>query len=292
VAVRIEDPYAVPGPYRKVQLHCHTTASDGTFPPAELLRMYKHAGYAFVFLTDHNGVTRCDVHDDDAFLALAGTEDTVSRLRPLGPHMLRLFVAGSLRGGEAQACIDQTVAAGGLCGLCHPSWTGNLWTGSWSAEAIRSLRGFHFVEIRNPHSRPEGDVPRWEAALRDGSRSVWGIAVDDCHTRAQFNRAWIMARAARVTAGDLRQALVTGAFYGSTGPAAEFGAAGAVITARLEERMAVRFVDGTGRIRAEGEGTTLSYAAGGDERYVRVEASRDRYSVWSQPFRVTGADGA
>ncbi len=128
--MRVDDPYAVPGAYRKVQLHCHTTASDGSFRPSELLRMYKDAGYAFVFLTDHNRVTRCDVHDDDTFLALPGTEDTASRLRPLGPHLLRLFVTTSLPGGDPQVLIDRTAAAGGLCGLCHPSWSGNLWTES------------------------------------------------------------------------------------------------------------------------------------------------------------------
>ena len=286
MAVRIDDPYAVPGPYRKVQLHCHTTASDGSFRPAELLRMYKAAGYAFVFLTDHNRVTRCDVHDDETFLALPGTEDTVSYLRPLGPHLLRLFVAGSLRGGGAQGYIDQTAAAGGLCGLCHPSWTGNLWTGAWPPDAVRSLRGFHFVEIRNPHTRPDADVARWEMALRRGMPPVWGVAVDDCHRRAQFNRGWIAARVPHVAAGDLHDALRRGAFYASTGPAGEFGVSGTAITARFEEPMAVRFIDAQGRVRLAVEGAEAEYPVRGDEHFIRIDAARGDYRIWSQPFVI------
>jgi len=297
VAVQTRDPYAVPGDYRKVQLHCHTTESDGRFRPAELLRMYKKAGYTFVFITDHNRVTRCDALDDETFLALPGTEDTVSALRPLGPHLLRLFVGESLRGRDAQGYIDRTETAGGLCGLCHPSWTGNLWTGAWPIDAVAALRGYHLVEICNPHSRPADDVVRWQAALRrPRAAPAWGVAVDDCHGRAQFNRAWIVARVPRMTADDLRRALRAGAFYASTGPAAAFAVRGTTITARFEEPMAMRFIDAQGRVRMAVEGADGGYPVRGDEQYIRVEAARGRYAVWSQPFAIkedplAGVDG-
>jgi hypothetical protein len=200
-------------------------------------------------------------------------------------------VAGSLRGDGAQSYIDQTAAAGGLCGLCHPSWTGNLWTGAWPLSAVRALQGYCFVEIRNPHTRPEADISRWEAALRRLVPPVWGVAVDDCHRRSQFNRGWIAARVPRVQAGDLRDALRRGAFYASTGPAAEFGAAGTMITARFEEPVDARFVDEQGRVRLAVQGTVAEYAVSGDEHHVRVEASRGDYRIWSQPFLVHTAEG-
>lgn len=289
MTIRIGNPYAVPGPYRKVQLHCHTTESDGTFRPDELLRMYKAAGYACVFLTDHNRVTRCDTHDDGTFLALPGTEDTVSRWRPLGPHLLRLFVDRSLRGGSAQGVIDDTRSAGGLCGLCHPSWTGNLWTGSWPARAVTALQGYHFMEIRNPHTSPARDVALWEVALRRRAAPVWGVAVDDCHSRAQFDRAWIMARVPEITADALRAALRRGAFYASTGPAAEFAVTGRSIVARFEHAMDVRFIDAQSRVRMAVYGADAVYPVEGDERYVRVEASDGGFRAWSQPFEIGGA---
>ncbi len=106
----VHDPYAVPGTFRKAQLHCHTTESDGRFRPPELLAMYRDAGYAFVCLTDHNRVTLCDDLNDQSFLAVPGTEDTVSSLLPpLGPHMGRLFVEAPLRSGFPQDRIDRTL---------------------------------------------------------------------------------------------------------------------------------------------------------------------------------------
>ncbi|HEY6102654.1 MAG TPA: CehA/McbA family metallohydrolase [bacterium] len=288
MTLRIHDPYAVAGEYRRAQLHCHTTESDGTFRPEELLRMYKAAGYAFVFITDHNRVTRCDSLDDETFLALPGSEDTVSKMRPLGPHLLRMFATAPARGADPQRVIDETVAAGGICGLCHPSWTGNLWTGAWPERAVAALRGYHFIEIRNPHSRPQDDTARWEAALRRSTAPVWGVAVDDCHTRAQFNRGWITIRVPRISATDLKRALQGGAFYASTGPAAEFGVEGTTITARFEEPLSMRFIDARSQVRMAVEGTDGGYAVHGDEQYIRVEASRGRYAVWSQPFVIDG----
>lgn len=285
---RIHDPYAVPGQFRKVQLHCHTTESDGRFRPRELLGMYKDAGYSFVFITDHNRVTRCDDLNDDTFLALPGTEDTVSYLLPpLGPHLGRLFTDHSTQRGSAQERIDATLKQGALSSLCHPSWTGNLWTGTWSSEAVTRLRGYNFLEVINPHSDPIKDTALWQAALRArGARApVWAVAVDDCHRGDQFNRAWVMARVAELSPTALRLALAGGAFYPSTGPEGVFGADGATVSAKFTDDVDARILDGDGRVRAAAHGRTIHYSAQGDERYLRVEGvSPSRGMIWSQPF--------
>src|SRR4029077_15702611 len=48
-----------PGPRRRgttarVDLHCHSTASDGEYPPAEVARLAAAAGLAAIALTDHD----------------------------------------------------------------------------------------------------------------------------------------------------------------------------------------------------------------------------------------------
>lgn len=291
MALRIHDPYAVPGEYRKAQLHCHTTASDGAFPPGELLRRYKDAGYSFVAITDHNRVTRCTDHDDATFLAIPGTEDTVSRFRPLGPHLGRLFVGASLPRGEAQEAIDQTARDGGLTVLCHPSWTGNLWTGTWSPAAVERLTGYHLIEVWNPHSTSLRDVARWETALAargaigGGAASpVWAAAVDDCHHERQFNRGWIMAKVPEVSAQALKRALTSGAFYASTGPDAVFRVRGEHLEAEFDDPLEARILDLHGRQRAGGQGRAIRYRVQGDEEALRVEGRAPGGTVWSQPF--------
>lgn len=285
--VVIRNPYASPGQFRKAQLHAHTTASDGRFSPEELLRMYQAAGYSFVCITDHNRITRAPILNSDQFLAVAGTEDTVSRLLPpLGPHMVRLFVDAPLRTGFAQERVDRTRAAGGLVSLCHPSWTGNLGTGAWTAEAMAGLRGVHLVEIWNVHSRSDEDVRRWVAALRaqGAAKGSWGVAVDDCHHRGQFNRGWIMVKVPAISMEALRVALLAGAFYASSGPSVELTVDGSRIEVKLSERAQIQFIDWDGRVRAELMDSAGRYAVRGDEGYVRVEARSSGGQVWSQPL--------
>ncbi len=283
----IRNPYAASGTFCKAQLHCHTTESDGRFRPREMLAMYRDAGYAFVCFTDHNRVTRCDDLNDQSFLAVPGTEDTVSGLLPpLGPHMGRLFVDAPLRSGSPQDRIDRTLADGGVVSLCHPSWNGNLWTGAWSEQALVSLRGFQLLEIWNPHSDSGADTRRWDAVLRTrgAEAPVWAVAVDDCHRRHQFNRGWVMVKVAEVSSSALRQALVGGAFYASTGPTAELSVAGQTITVQLEKVGRIRFLDGHGTARGEVDGTAGNYTVLGDERFVRVDVRSDGGLAWSQPF--------
>ena len=38
----------------KVDLHIHSTFSDGTFTPTDLVKMYKEDGYDLISITDHD----------------------------------------------------------------------------------------------------------------------------------------------------------------------------------------------------------------------------------------------
>jgi hypothetical protein len=286
--VRILDPYAGPGAYRKAQLHCHTRRSDGRYEPADLARRYRDAGYAFLVFTDHNVVTRCDEASDASFLALPGVEETVTRgLPPLGPHLGRLLVTEVLATGSAQERITKTLETGGIPCLNHPSWTGNLWTGAWSAEGAAALRGPFLVEVWNPHSSPREDVRRWRAAARAHGPVVpiGCVAADDCHSAAQFDRAWVMVKVTEVTAVALRDALLRGAFYASTGIEAEFGATAGAITVSSDAEEA-RVLDQVGAVRAVIPGGTGQYEPAGDEGFVHIECYGGARRAWSQAFWV------
>ena len=58
----------------RANLHCHSTLSDGYWPPARLKTEYKNAGYSVLAITDHNVlVDHSDLNDPD-FLTLTSTE--------------------------------------------------------------------------------------------------------------------------------------------------------------------------------------------------------------------------
>lgn len=289
--MKIFDPYAAPGSFRKAQLHVHTRRSDGRLEPEELLARYRDRGYAFVCLTDHDRVTRCDALNGPGFLAIPGIEETIVRgLYPLGPHLGRLFVERPLARGTPQDRLLATWRDGGVAVLNHPSWKGNLWTGGWTVEAMQRLRGPFLMEIVNPHSDTAEDVRRWSAVLRRRPReeAVGAVATDDAHTPRQINRAWIMVKVASVSAELFRAALRSLAFYATTGPDVTLGVMDGAIRC-AGEIATVTFLDRAGRVRAEVRGLEASYRPQGDEGFIRVEGRGRAGSIWSQPFWIDGA---
>ncbi len=78
-----------------IDLHIHSTHSDGTLPPAELIAEAKRLGLSAVALTDHNTVSGLPDFlfeaDKQGVTAVAGTElSTVYQDREI--HLLGLFI--------------------------------------------------------------------------------------------------------------------------------------------------------------------------------------------------------
>jgi len=84
-----------------VDLHCHSTASDGQHPPAELAKLAEEAGVTTLALTDHDTMAGC------AELALAAEGTPLRVIEGLelsahfdGPGVLHLLVYGADPGDE------------------------------------------------------------------------------------------------------------------------------------------------------------------------------------------------
>jgi len=67
------------GKFYKVNLHCHTTISDGKQTPEEVKELFKSHGYSAVCFTDHEVlIPHHDLCDDD-FIALHGYEIAIKK---------------------------------------------------------------------------------------------------------------------------------------------------------------------------------------------------------------------
>ena len=62
------------GAFRRANLHCHTTVSDGTFTPPEIKSRYKAAGYEIVAFSDHEVPLPHTDLKDEAFLPITSYE--------------------------------------------------------------------------------------------------------------------------------------------------------------------------------------------------------------------------
>ena len=59
-------------PFFKGNTHLHTTLSDGRYEPADAIKLYKHNGYDFLVLTDHN--KQSPERIESGLLVLSGLE--------------------------------------------------------------------------------------------------------------------------------------------------------------------------------------------------------------------------
>lgn len=302
----IRDPYAVPGQWYKVQLHAHTDRSiDGRWSVEEALAAYAAAGYHFVALSDHDQVTRPDAVPP-GLVVVPAEENTVSfPFWPLGHHAILLFIDEHIRHGSARERFDAALAQGAVVSAAHPNWIGNLGSGRWEMRHLMAAPQITLMEVWNPHSDSRMDTDTWhETAVRRGpGMPVWAVAVDDAHYLAMADQAWTMVKAEAQTLPALREALLRGSLYPSTGPRVEFGAVdGEIVVAPPESsaqpsgepvpEYAVAFVAASGAVVAEHRGPLPArYRPRGDEGFVRVElvdlATGGR--AWSQPFWIMGA---
>lgn len=96
-----------------VDLHCHSTASDGTTPPRELLRIAKANGLTALALTDHDTVAGiADAADEAKNLGidfLTGIEISCEYPKPGTLHMLGYGVDPT---NPTLATMTQTLIAG------------------------------------------------------------------------------------------------------------------------------------------------------------------------------------
>ncbi len=80
---------------QRIDLHTHSTASDGTFAPAELMRAAKDAGLAAIALTDHDtfaGLPEARAEAGRLGLELVPGCELSLEYRGLPTHLLALFV--------------------------------------------------------------------------------------------------------------------------------------------------------------------------------------------------------
>ena len=288
----------------KGNLHTHTLESDGDSAPQEVAVWYRDHGYDFLFLTDHDKITRIEA---PAGLVLIPGEEVTDRLpsKPLHVNALGLERVVKPQGGTTpvevlQRNIDAVRAAGGLPLVNHPNFG---W--AFGAEELLQLRGVSLLEIASGHPYVNAQGPpsvegMWDALLTAEKR-VYGVAVDDMHHLKRVwdtdvvlpGKAWVMVRSETRDAKAIVDALARGEFYASTGVALDEYAATdgeLFVRARVQNlaRYRVQFIGRGGRVLQESAGPSACYSIRGDERYVRAKViDSNGRMAWTQPVFLT-----
>jgi hypothetical protein len=233
--------FSRPGTFYKGNLHLHSTRSDGTLSPADVIAAYQGQAYDFVALTDHflpESNCRRD-GDPNTWITVSDTRDlrtadftTILGAELHGPgmgngEMWHIIAAGlpldfaRLGDGETGAQLAQrAVDAGAWVAMAHPTWNG------LTLEDAKQVAPFvHAVEIYNHGCGVEVDrSDGWalsDQLSQEGYR-LTAYAADDAHFQIPDEPdsfgGWVQVKAEMLDPEALLAALKRGDFYSSTGP--------------------------------------------------------------------------
>ena len=215
-------------------LHGHSTHSDGRNSPADVVRLYRAAGYDFTCLSEHYwsnprfcAATLNDASglDRDDFITLLSAElhcpGKLYDRDGLWHIVANGLPPGFAMGGARETGPDlvrRAVAAGAYVTIAHPEWYSLT-----EAEArLLAEAGAHGVEIYNHASAIDaargGGTATVDYLLHEGFRPHI-TATDDSHDipRDAFG-GWVMVACRDLSAQAILTALKAGDFFASTGP--------------------------------------------------------------------------
>ena len=319
--LRLESPYEF-GVYRhKVQLHAHTTRSDGRVDPQPVMKAYEDLGYAAVAVTDHDYAGRTSLNLEHPggtpMLHIPGVEYSADANNESWCHLLAVGIthvhhADGLDARQSQ--VDAAAAEQGLSFLCHP-YGEEVHRRGWTAQEALGLRGYNGIEIYNGISSDRHEVlsafSRAVDLVLASGRRITIISSDDSHQRADMDRGYLVINSSvprkDLQVGDVLSALRSGDFYavgridsGATRVPVflDIEVAGDTITVRTDCAADIAFMTRHHHTAAPGPDASLleegvscaRYTASPDDGFVRVEATLRENGLtsraWSNPIHV------
>ncbi|MBX7259109.1 MAG: CehA/McbA family metallohydrolase [Candidatus Hydrogenedentes bacterium] len=289
--MRVVNPYvSAETPWRRGNLHAHSTNSDGDRSPQAVVDAYAALGYDFLMISDHDCLTDPDALDSREMTLLPGNEVTAR-----GPHVLHVNASVRLEPrAEREDVLKAIDADGRFAIMAHPNWEEHY--NHCPQASLESWNGYIGIEIYNGVVRRLYGSPlatdRWDRLLSMGRR-VWGFAHDDSHCAQDDGIAWIEVQSLAMEREALLDALRRGAFYASTGVALEsVHVDGPTVAIRTENAQRITAISDFGRQLAAVDGATIEYTISRDAaaKYVRFECWGPGDSMaWTQPFFVEKA---
>ncbi|HOJ75212.1 MAG TPA: hypothetical protein PK458_19140 [Phycisphaerae bacterium] len=173
----------------KANVHTHTTQSDGSLTPDQVIDEYKARGYSVLAITDHN---RCTFPWENwnrypdllNMLAIPGNEASEHH------HLNALFINFTTGSTNVDLTLTQIGLAGGLAVLNHPGRYN--YTVQDYVNWYRTFDHLVAMEVINQGGRFI-DLPLWDQVLSImmPDRPVWGVAADDMHSMSHLGRDWL-----------------------------------------------------------------------------------------------------
>jgi hypothetical protein len=287
------NPFALDGQWYKAALHSHTTHSDGSISPKDLVDWYRVRGYDILTIADHHHVTDTRDFSTKDFLMLPGVEwDGGSVEEGTFYHILLVDVQEPRempRNVSLQEAVRAARASGALVFAAHPYWSGQ------TGRQLAAVEGLTGLEVYNDVCRIlqglGSAAVHWDELLAQ-RRLLWGLGVDDIHDpELEGDGGWTWIKAPALTRPAIRQALEQGAFYASSGPIIhDISVQDGTVEVRCSPVVSIGFMATAfhGKAIQATPGETIQeahYALKGNEGYLRVECTDAAgRRAWSNPL--------
>jgi len=225
-------PFEKPGRFFRGNIHCHSTGSDGTLDPEEVVAAYRNQGYDFLAITDHfwqydgKGVTDTRFLRTPDFTTLLGAElHGPGQVNGALWHIVALGLPPDFAAPAPEetgpALATRAAAAGAFIGIAHPHWSGLTY------EDIETLDVAHALEVINATCALKWDHGNsWYVSDECSvtGRHLTTYAADDAHfvTQTDCFGAWVQVRAETFTPEVLLASLKAGHYYSSEGPEIQY----------------------------------------------------------------------
>ena len=280
--------------FYKGNTHAHSTNSDGSRRPEEVMRLYREAGYDFLALTDHWYVGA--QHEYEGMLVIPGVEYNFD-FKAQTLHLVCLFrrpedAEGIVRGMPHMEVIRQANAAGGVCIAAHPAWSLN------TPDFLASLDGVELCEVYNtmsdePYNGPRGNSESLLDVTAANGKLFGFVAADDSHPYiGEQCVSYTMVQASELSTQAIFDALRAGRFYASQGPAFHsIEIVGRKLRVETSPVCRVTFCSNqywvNDRCRTGRDLTRQTYDIQPGDRFVRVQITDEQgRRAWSSPIAV------
>ena len=218
----------------KVNLHCHSTFSDGKFTVEELKRVYLEKGYSAVAFSDHNVLVPHPELASEDFVPITATEINVDGANKKTYH-LNFYSPDPARNEfpafervygveKINALIKLANDNGFLSQYNHPRWS---YQNAADYAGLKGLWGFEVYNHGCEHDMHDGwGDYEYEILCREGKEYPAAVATDDNHNASMDVNSpysdsfggWTSVFAPELTYGALFEALKKRDCYASMGP--------------------------------------------------------------------------
>ncbi|WP_350344087.1 hypothetical protein PRVXT_000461 [Proteinivorax tanatarense] len=202
----------------KGNLHTHTNHSEKYNPsalkPEQLILEYSNRDYDILAITDHNTLTWPwdDYTKENSLKMLPVQGNEISNTH----HLLSLFSDFNTTMSNEKEVLKQIGEKEGLAIMAHPGRYNA--SSKWYANLFVTYPHLVGMEVINQGDRYQDDREMWDKTLSvlPPDNLCWGFANDDTHKVEHIGRDWNIFLLPELTEEDLKDSMITGAFYFSS----------------------------------------------------------------------------